>query len=485
MEQDAGALRAATTLINSRQEMLARGIMLDGGEEKGGNKVVVLGGGPAGLSCAVQLKKYGIRIAVIEKELQAGGLAKTLHLGQFRTDLGPHRFYPDSNGPELSKIVGRAGAQSLRKVGRKAGVSVGGKIADAPVDWDASLSGVGFPLEWDFFRSMLPTSVFRGLLSDLVSPQEQRNDYSLEDAINKKLDGPSADAVRQFVQKMWGLPCDEVSVDWMPPQWLSKKKADAKAGKDETFAYPEYGFGQLAETMSASLKEAVGLGRKAAKVRHENGRIISVETDGGEKIPADYLVCTIPLGELVNALDPRPPQEILLAAANLRYRAVVFLLLMLSKPSASKYQWITFPQKDAPFIRVTEMKNFSQYMAPREKTALLLEFMCWPDDETWRMDKEELLDRSVTALERAGLFRRGELLQAVRFAERDSYPVFDTEYADNLFKIERYLDGFENLTRAGRQGKFSYINAYEAITAGANAADIIAHRMEKGAQKKA
>lgn len=55
--------------------------------------ILILGGGPAGMAAAFELHKAGKIFAVIEKEKTVGGLARTFQYGEFRTDIGPHRFF--------------------------------------------------------------------------------------------------------------------------------------------------------------------------------------------------------------------------------------------------------------------------------------------------------------------------------------------------------------------------------------------------------
>src|SRR5882757_5018400 len=55
--------------------------------------VIVLGGGPAGLTAAYRRAPSDVPVIVLEAEDQVGGLAKTVERDGYRFDLGGHRFF--------------------------------------------------------------------------------------------------------------------------------------------------------------------------------------------------------------------------------------------------------------------------------------------------------------------------------------------------------------------------------------------------------
>lgn len=56
-------------------------------------KVVVIGGGPAGLTAAYELCKVGVESIVLEKDNTVGGLSRTVHYKGYHFDIGGHRFF--------------------------------------------------------------------------------------------------------------------------------------------------------------------------------------------------------------------------------------------------------------------------------------------------------------------------------------------------------------------------------------------------------
>ncbi len=65
--------------------------------------VVILGGGPCGLSAAWELSGTGKKVVVVEAQSSPGGLCKTIGYRGFNFDLGGHRFI-SKNDELINKI---------------------------------------------------------------------------------------------------------------------------------------------------------------------------------------------------------------------------------------------------------------------------------------------------------------------------------------------------------------------------------------------
>src|SRR5258707_5073370 len=56
-------------------------------------RVVIIGGGPAGLTAAVELGRLDVPVTVLEKDRLVGGIARTESYKGYRFDIGGHRFF--------------------------------------------------------------------------------------------------------------------------------------------------------------------------------------------------------------------------------------------------------------------------------------------------------------------------------------------------------------------------------------------------------
>ena len=55
--------------------------------------IVVIGAGPAGLTCAIELARQGVPTLVVDADCRVGGIAQTSEYKGFRFDIGGHRFF--------------------------------------------------------------------------------------------------------------------------------------------------------------------------------------------------------------------------------------------------------------------------------------------------------------------------------------------------------------------------------------------------------
>ncbi|MBU0906600.1 MAG: FAD-dependent oxidoreductase, partial [Nanoarchaeota archaeon] len=288
-----------------------------------------------------------------------------------------------------------------------------------------------------------------------------------------------------YTEKLWGLPCSKLSADWAEQRIkglsvsallknMFLKKKGPKTLVDQ-FYYPELGTGLIYETIKNKIekKNRVILDNEPVKIIHKNNVIKKVKMKKGKSFSPQNLISSIPINRFVEILDPKPPANVLKALKKLKFRSQVYLFLTVNKPFIAKDQWIYFPETHIPLGRMSEMKNFSQKMSPRDKTSLFIEFFCWEGDETWKMKKEELIKISLDWLERLGFVKKEEVIDSYHLKQKNVYPVYDVGYKENLAVVKNYLDTFKNLIYIGRPGRFKYTNQDHSLEMGILAAKSI------------
>lgn len=442
------------------------------------DNILIIGAGPAGLACAMELCRSGETARIIERDASIGGLAKTLTFTEgedvFHTDMGPHRFF--SKNEYLYAFIEDLLHDEWRKVPRFTRQYIDGKFFDYPVAPVQVLKNIGLLKAMQMGTGYLSALIKYGLFRKKV--------VNFEDYVVSNFGRTLAEfSMINYTEKIWGIPASTIHPDWARQRIqglsllsvvrnaLSPSKSGPKSLVDEFF-YPRMGTGQIYEQIGTRLKEVgstIECNSQPTAIRHNGERITEVDLsiDGEHQtVRPEWVVESVPITHFLSLLDPRPPDEVMRACHALQWRSQVYLFLTLNKPQVTKDNWIYFPNKNIPFGRVSEMKNFSDYMAPPDKTSLFIEFFAFETDAVWTMSKEELVDLVMPYFEDFGFFTRSELRQSYVFKRRYVYPIYDMDYPGNLDIIKEYLDKLKNLYYVGRPGRFKYTNQDHSLEMG-------------------
>lgn len=452
----------------------------------------MLGAGPAGLTAAVALERSGqVDVRVIERAGAVGGMTRTIVDGDFRFDLGGHRFY--TKVPEVEEFVRGLLGDDLLEVSRLSRIHFRGRYVDYPVR------------PWNALRMVGPWTAAK-IAKDLTGLSSRRPPTeplrSLEDWMVASYGRTLFETYfKVYAEKVWGMPANEICADLAAQRvqgldlWktlrnaLFPRSAPAADSLVERFLYPRLGYGQICEAMERELSsDALSLESEPTRITHDGRRITGLDiadvkagraepggvgmgrVDAGHLKP-DHLISTIPLPRLVELLDPAPPEPVLSAARALGFRAVVFVAVFIDRPSVRPESWIYFPSPQISFGRIVEPRNWSAALAPEGQTSIVAEHFCDPGDEVYCGDDSALIDRTVRDLsDELGFIERDAVLGARVIRVPHAYPRMDVTHKQHVAKLTAYLDRFENLQVVGRAGMYRYHNTDHVIETGLAAA---------------
>ena len=451
-----------------------------------GADCVVVGGGPAGLTTAYELGKYGKSSVVFEGGDDVGGLSKTCEYRGYRFDIGGHRFFTKVDYVQELWIE-ILGDEFLSRP-RLSRIYYRGKMFDYPLKPMNALLGLGIFESVRIGISYLRASFF-------PSKEERNFEQWVSNRFGKRL---FEIFFKTYTEKVWGIPCDQISAEWAAQRiknldlraavinaFLGARK---RGGKEvittliERFQYPRFGPGQMWRACADKLRAAgnqVELGSMVTRLRHDGQRVIAATVkrkDGAEEeVAAPHFVSTMPVRDLLRALDPPPPPEVIAANDRLRYRDFLTVAVIVDAEELFPDNWIYIHAPDVKVGRIQNYKNWSPDMVPdASKTALGLEYFVQEGDELWAMSDEDLVALATAECERLDLVPKGSVEGGSVIREKKAYPVYDDVYKEALEEIRAWLGTLENLQLVGRNGQHRYNNQDHSMMSGVFAARNIA-----------
>jgi protoporphyrinogen oxidase len=480
--QEAGDTNKRKSLLKlSLFDLAARNIMSKNEFKKLPKRQgIVLGGGLAGLAAAYTLTEAGIKTVIFESEADVGGLSKTIAHNGYLFDIGGHRFI--TKDPEIEKFINSILAENSITVDRKSKILMWGKYFDYPLKPTNAIFGLSLPttvqVVWDYVQEKI-TSLFK-----------TKEIISLEDWVVKNFGRKMFDLYfKGYSEKVWGIDCSRISQAWIAERikglslWKAIKNAFLKwSGRKiptlaDKFIYPLYGIGEISNRMKKIIEDKngeVATNTRVIKIEHKDFQIQSIELQNGQgilQIDGDQFISSIPLSNLVQMLSPAPPLEILQASQKLGYRDLITVTLMLNREQVTDLTWLYFPDKDIPFGRLHEPKNWSPQMAPPGKTHVVIEYFCFKGDAIWNTTDSDLVSLTIKHLEKLNLAKKEEILDSYILRAANAYPLFEIGYEKYQMQILDYLKNFKNLQISGRSGLFEYYNMDLAVDSGFKAAN--------------
>jgi protoporphyrinogen oxidase len=296
-----------------------------------------------------------------------------------------------------------------------------------------------------------------------------------------------------YTEKLWGIPCTEISADWAAQRikGLSLGQAIQKAlgwnrslakSLIDQFQFPRLGSGQLYEKMQEYLLaegQKVLLNTEVVTLRHRGSQVVELQLrnlqDGSETwVSPSHVISSIPLTVLVQSLRKLPPPQVLQAARNLRFRNTVLVYLIVQGSQLFPDNWLYINDPTVGVGRVTNFANWSPAMLPnQEQTPLCCEYWCNFGDPLWQAPEEELLALAEKELRQIGLLHDQKIYSGFVVRLPRTYPIYTGSYKEDLAILQEYLSQFENLQVVGRYGSFKYNNQDHSLLMGLLAAENI------------
>jgi protoporphyrinogen oxidase len=493
---------------------------------------LLIGAGPAGLTAALEfLRRSQVHPIVLEASHEIGGISRTIRHNGNRIDIGGHRFFsksdrvmnwwmdlmPPESSADTQHALRHQNKQRTLKTNdsgltpettdlvmlvrpRKSRIYFLRRFFDYPIKLTGDTLGkLGLVRTMKIGVSYLLARLF---------PRKVEN--SLEDfLINRFGRQLYLTFFKSYTEKVWGVPCEKISAEWgaqrikglslttavlhfLKKAFSSQKDQEIQQKGTETsliekFLYPKYGPGQLWEHAADQIREQGGeilLGWRATRLFVEGDTITAVEavsyTGQRRRFAADYVFSTMPVRELIDAMDTPIPSEVREVSDGLQYRDFITVGLLVNQLKVReadggplKDNWIYIQEPDVLVGRLQIFNNWSPYLvADPSKTWIGLEYFCYQTDALWKMADEDLKKFAIAEVEKIGILRASDVTDAHVVRVPKTYPAYFGTY-DRFHVIREFLDHYQNLYLVGRNGMHKYNNQDHSMLTAMTAVDNI------------
>ncbi|SEW03881.1 Protoporphyrinogen oxidase [Chitinophaga sp. YR573] len=503
-------------------------------------KAIIIGAGPAGLTAAYELlKRTDIIPIIVEKSGDVGGISKTINYKGNRMDIGGHRFFSKSDRVMhwwlniLPLQQGERQPFTIKYQNKSKNINTSELSNEEQItDPDKvmlvrkRLSRIYFLRRFFTYPITLSIETLHKLgiartitiLFSYLKAQlfPRRREKSLEDFMINRFGKTLYELFfRDYTEKVWGVPCNEISAEWGAQrikgvsikkaiqhaiQEVTKKKntsditqKDTETSLIEQFLYPKFGPGQLWEEVARQVQGMGGIIQLHHDVKHihTSGNIVTaitvVNRETGEELQlaGDYFFSTMPVKELIAGIIGVIPENVQEIANGLQYRdfiTVGILLQRLSfqdkqsgewKPLRLQDTWIYIQEKDVKVGRLQLFNNWSPYMVKDPDTVWVgMEFFCNETDDFWKQSDARIVELAIQELEKIGLATVENVLDSTVLRMEKTYPAYFGAY-EHFDIIRAYTDQLANLFLIGRNGMHKYNNADHSMLTAMVAVDNI------------
>ena len=496
-------------------------------------EIIIVGAGPAGLTCAYKLLKKNkkLKVTILEENNSVGGISKTVNHNGNRMDIGGHRFFTKNKDVEKlwfdimplqgypayddkilgtnKKFTGKKDPEKDDRVmlirNRISRIFYKKKFFDYPVSLNAkTIKNMGFITTMKCGFSYIHASIFKKEESNLENFYINRFGNELYNMFFKgyttKLWGrtPSEIDSSWGSQRVKGISIRKVLVDYYKRLFHIKDK-HKETSLIESFYYPKYGPGELYEEMAKQIEKMGGkilLNSRVIKIKKTNNKLENITYETGKKkvtVPCDILVSSMPIKDLINGMN-NVPKNISQISNDLPYRDFVTIGVLVPKLDLENEtsiktihnnipdNWIYIQDTTVRMGRIQIFNNWSSYMVkdPINTMWIGLEYFCSEGDSFWNMKDEDLVKLAKRELKKMG-FYDGKLLDSNVVKVKKAYPAYFDSY-DRIDEVRKYINTIDNLYCIGRNGTHSYNNMDHSILSGMICANLIlknSHDLDK------
>jgi len=424
-----------------------------------GERVIVIGAGPAGLAFSATYKG---NVTILEGELEIGGLCRSLHNDGAVFDLGGHSFHTPHR--DVLQFVESIIGESLYSQQRDARIHFGGQLIPYPFQRS-------FHLIHDASVVDECDTGLRKVKSESSSAQPENLKQFFESRFGE---GICKHFMLPYNMKLWG--CDLATIEC---KWTSERVA-APSGQTEKFSetdgvrkplqsdtvirYPqEGGFEEIFKAIARRVDD-IRLNCRVVAIDTEKREL---ETSDGQIFGWDRIVSTMPIDKLVKIVRGLP-KDICSLADRLEYLSLHVSLLTTSQPLTDVPQRIYVHDSDVYVHKIAFNHTSSPSLHKKKHHAIMGEASYSAHKS---LDHEAVDQNLVAFLTKLGFLNGHDDVRDISHIKVEyGYPIQTIGTSETVNAIVKSLESLR-IFSIGRFGLWKYVNSDACILMGRDLAE--------------
>ncbi|RMF93119.1 MAG: NAD(P)/FAD-dependent oxidoreductase [Candidatus Schekmanbacteria bacterium] len=388
-------------------------------------KVVIIGGGVAGLSAAYELSKKGADVILLEKAPVLGGLASSFPLESSYIERYYH--FICLNDFALFSLLKELGIDKrLNWVYTKMGLFYKGKIYPFSRPWDLMrFPYLTFGEKLKFGFGLM--DIKRKGVDDWKDIEMRKADEWLKEQFGENI---YYILHEPLIRHKFGSYAQKISAAWMWARIHRIGKSRSKILQREILGYIDGGTKTLVDELEKRITSNGGkirLKERAEKIIHKNGRVCAVQFEKGE-IECDAIISTISAPELAEII-PDGDGPYWDKIRKIESIGVVCALLI-TKESLSENFWLNINDPKINLAGVIEYSNLNPCHFLNGSKVLYMPQYIHSEHPIFKNTKEEIINTYSKYLSRINSrFSEDSIEKAFVFKDKYAQPICETGFS--------------------------------------------------------
>lgn len=420
----------------------------------------ILGAGISSLTLAYELLKKGQKVEIFEKDINVGGLAKTLKWKNRDIDLGPHIYHTPDKDIENYWETEFKGLFHKRD------------------HWSKNLKHgqyYDYPISKDFIET-LPKEIKNKIYKELanVNKNELSNAKNFFEYMNI-LAGETLQEMFfiNYPEKLWGISTKELDANWAPKR-VQIRETSTPFYWGQWAAVGNNGSGTIIEELKSKILKLNGIihtNEKIEKLHLKNSNIISIESSNRiTNIKSDDIIINTTSYSIISKLLNFPTK--------LRYRGIILVFLEINHTDVlpTGIDFVYIDDKEIFFNRVSDQNSFVKN-GDENKTIICCEITYNEKDHYDLMKEEELIEKVKEQFVSLGFTNDiNDILDTKIVKLPEVYPMFFVGYQDELSKTKMKTDSISNMYTIGSLAEYAYADLQVLFSKAIDLAEVLTNK---------